>query len=144
MSTQLGSDEKICPCCAETIKAAALLCRYCRSPLTSQGHEAGELVVRDGSPPPPAADQVQVEIVRHWWGDMDELNLLLRITNNSAWVCSYYLELYVVDSHDVRVGMTNAFASNLQPGRTEETESSIFPTSADVQGFEWTVTTHVE
>lgn len=32
--TTLGPDEKVCPYCAETIKAAAVKCRYCHSDLT--------------------------------------------------------------------------------------------------------------
>ena len=35
--TTLGPDEKICPYCAETIKAAAVKCRYCHSDLTEAG-----------------------------------------------------------------------------------------------------------
>lgn len=32
----IGKDNKYCPYCAEVIKAAAVLCRYCKSPLTGQ------------------------------------------------------------------------------------------------------------
>jgi hypothetical protein len=40
----LGPDEKVCPFCAETIKKAAVKCRYCQSELP-----AGEVL----APPPP-------------------------------------------------------------------------------------------
>jgi Mce-associated membrane protein len=41
--TPLGPDEKTCPFCAETIKKAAVKCRYCQS----------ELPVEQAPPPPP-------------------------------------------------------------------------------------------
>ncbi|MDQ6641818.1 MAG: hypothetical protein M3Y66_04915 [Actinomycetota bacterium] len=46
--SQLKSDEKLCPFCAETIKAAAIRCRYCQSDLTA-GTPTESTPVRGGS-----------------------------------------------------------------------------------------------
>ncbi len=45
--TALGPDEKVCPYCAETIKAAAVRCRYCHSDLT----DAPPAPPSEGAPP---------------------------------------------------------------------------------------------
>jgi Mce-associated membrane protein len=42
-----GPDEKICPYCAETIKAAAVRCRFCQSDLPAEDAAAAEV----GAPP---------------------------------------------------------------------------------------------
>lgn len=50
----LGPDEKLCPYCAETIKAAAVKCRYCQSDLTDAPEVAPEPVSLDqGARPEP-------------------------------------------------------------------------------------------
>jgi hypothetical protein len=46
--SELAPDEKVCPFCAETIKKAAVRCRYCQSDLTPEEVPAPE------APPPPA------------------------------------------------------------------------------------------
>lgn len=40
LGDQLGDGEKQCPFCAETIKAAAIKCRYCHADLTSDRLDA--------------------------------------------------------------------------------------------------------
>ena len=57
MSTQPGPDEKLCPYCAEVIKAAAIKCRYCHSDLPEQADAPAPAPTPDVEPvetPPPA------------------------------------------------------------------------------------------
>jgi Mce-associated membrane protein len=49
--SDLGPDEKLCPYCAETIKRAAIKCRYCQSDLPA---ESLTEPATDAVPPPPA------------------------------------------------------------------------------------------
>ena len=48
--SELAPDEKVCPFCAETIKKAAVRCRYCQSDLPPEHVAAPE----EPPPPPPA------------------------------------------------------------------------------------------
>ena len=52
---KLKSDERICPFCAETIKAAAVKCRYCQSELTpiAEPEAEPEPEAKPKPPPPP-------------------------------------------------------------------------------------------
>jgi Mce-associated membrane protein len=51
MSTPtLGPDEKLCPYCAETIKAAAVKCRFCQSDVPAQAAGAAQVAARYEEP----------------------------------------------------------------------------------------------
>ncbi len=53
----LKPDEKVCPFCAETIKAAAVKCRYCHSDLAEAAPAAPAADPRDPDPVEPAPER---------------------------------------------------------------------------------------
>lgn len=64
---KLKSDERICPFCAETIKASAIKCRYCQSEVTPVAtpdpdpETASEAAAPPPPPPPPSAETETIE-----------------------------------------------------------------------------------
>ncbi len=59
--TSLQPDEKVCPYCAEVIKAAAVKCRYCQSELADAPAPPPPAPADDLPPPPPAPEPVSLE-----------------------------------------------------------------------------------
>ncbi len=51
--SDLKPDEKVCPYCAEVIKAAAVKCRYCQSELTDVPAAPAPAAEPEPAPPPP-------------------------------------------------------------------------------------------
>ncbi len=56
--SELEPDEKVCPYCAEVIKAAAVKCRYCQSDLTDAPAAAAAPAAPAPPPPPSPAPEV--------------------------------------------------------------------------------------